>query len=261
MDYKKFIGQLKGSELSELSKAWEMLNLEWQLCSGLTVKVQNHAEWKAYNDIFVDREYDLPIQHALESRVNANKFTFLDLGANVGFFTIRVADLILQSHDKGVDFQGVLIEGSPSVYSELKARLEVEPLLGSKLMIVNGLIGERSGVGEIFETDFHITNSLFTKDSSNHSSKVPYIDLHSLCSANTEIDLLKSDIQGSEQGFLETYHQDLLPKVRSAIFELHHDVCNTQYCLNILNEAFPHHKQLKLKTSHLSNLSVHFFWK
>lgn len=261
MDYKGFVAQLKDSELSELSEMWKKLNLEWKLCSGLTVKVRNHAEWKAYNDIFVDREYDLPINQALNSRRNPNQFTFLDLGANVGYFTIRVADIILQSDNSTIDFHGILVEGSPSVYSELEQRIQEEPLLLKKLTLIKGLIGKRAGFGEIFESDFHITNSLFSKNSLGRSSEVPYVDLDALYKEDAEIDLLKSDIQGSELSFLENYHQDLLKRVRCAIFELHHDVCDPDHCLSILREEFANHQPLKEKTSHLSNLSVHFFWR
>jgi FkbM family methyltransferase len=261
MDYKRFVAQLEKSELSELSKIWKKLNLEWKLCSGLTVKVQSHAEWKAYNDIFVDREYDLPIEQALAGRHNPHTFTFLDLGANVGFFTTRVADLILQREHSKIDFQGVLVEGSPSVYLELKSRFDEEPGLTNKLKIIHGLIGERKGADKIFESEFHITNSLFTKNSSERFSEVSYVDLNDFYQQESEIDLLKSDIQGSELSFLENYNQNLLKKVRFAIFELHHDVCDPERCLRILREEFPNHKPLKEKTSHLSNLSVHFFWR
>ncbi|NJR60112.1 MAG: FkbM family methyltransferase [Cyanobacteria bacterium CRU_2_1] len=260
MDYKKYVGQLAETELFELAQIWKKLNLEWQLCSGLTVKVQNHAEWKAYNDIFVDREYDLPIEHALGARHNPDTFTFLDLGANVGFFTLRTVDLLL-SKTPAIDFYGVLVEGSPSVYEELKQRIDQELQLNGKLSVINGLIGDREGVGEIFETAFHITNSLFTRNASRHSSQVPYVDLNALYANEAQIDLLKSDIQGSEQRLLENYHGDLLKKVRCGIFELHHDVCDPDRCLEILREEFANHKPLKLKTSHLSNLSVHFFWR
>lgn len=261
MDYKGFVEQLQASERSELSEIWKKLNLEWKLCSGLTVNVNSHAEWKAYNDIFVDREYDLPITQALESRHNPHRFTFLDLGANVGYFTVRVADIVLQRGGSTIDFQGVLVEGSPSVYADLNQRISKEPAFKDKLTLIHGLIGEREGTGKIFESDFHITNSLFTEASSERSSEVPYVDLDALYKNDLEIDLLKSDIQGSELGFLETYHQNLLKKVKCAIFELHHDVCDTERCLKILSEEFVNHKPLKVKTSHLSNLSVHFFWR
>src|SRR5207237_7979189 len=111
---------------------------------------------------FVDREYYLTIEQDLASRHNPHTFKFLDLGANVGYFTARVADLILQRDNSKIDLQGILVEGSPSVYLELKKRISEEQKLSKNLKIINGLIGERKGVGKIFESEFHITNYLFT---------------------------------------------------------------------------------------------------
>jgi len=93
-DYKKFIGQFKDSELSEIYENWNKLKIKWKLVFGLAIKVKSHAEWKAYNDIFVDREYDVPIKQALASTRHGHTFIFLDLGANVKFFTTRLTELI-----------------------------------------------------------------------------------------------------------------------------------------------------------------------
>ena len=45
--------------------------------------------------------------------------------------------------------------------------------------------------------------------------------------------LLKCDIAGAELLFLENY-EDLLGKVRNAVFELHHEQCDTNKCRKIL---------------------------
>jgi hypothetical protein len=58
------------------------------------VKVASKGEWWVYNDIFVDGEYDMPIHTALEDRSPVRPFIVLDLGANVGYFALRVLDLI-----------------------------------------------------------------------------------------------------------------------------------------------------------------------
>ena len=74
-------------------RLYQILRLEYTLQSGVTLKVASLGEWWTYNDIFVNREYDLPIQTALQSRSPARAFTVLDLGANVGYFVLRVVDL------------------------------------------------------------------------------------------------------------------------------------------------------------------------
>jgi FkbM family methyltransferase len=237
------------------------------LASGLKAKVKSFGEWRVFNHIFVVGEYDLPIKMALASKRDGHPFTFLDLGANVGYFTTRLSDLILQSEYSKIDLQGTLIEASPSTYSELKQRLSEDPYYSNKLTIINGLVGERDGVGQLFETDFHTANSIFgttssVLNSSVRSTDVPYIDLDALCESDSEIDILKVDIQGAELRFLENYHQSLLKKVKLVIIELHHDLCDHERCLNILREEFPNYKPIDLsKDINLAKLSVHFFWK
>jgi hypothetical protein len=50
-----------------------------------------------------------------------------------------------------------------------------------------------------------------------------------------EMDLLKCDIEGAELLFIQSY-ADLLRKVKHAVFELHHDQCDTDKCVGILQE-------------------------
>ncbi|NEO44545.1 MAG: FkbM family methyltransferase [Moorea sp. SIO4A3] len=209
-----------------------------------------------YNDIFVDGEYDLPIKQSLASGLSGQPLNILDIGANVGYFTLRLADLILQGENSESDFRVTLVEGSPTIYKELKSRLNNQPNLADKFKIVHGLVGERQGSAKILESDFHVMNAVASSSSSG-GTNVSYIDLESLYSESSEIDLLKCDIEGSELIFMENY-KDLLWRVKSAVFELHHDRCDTARCFEILKDAgFLNHQQLRQE----STFSLEFFWK
>lgn len=245
----------------EIKEKWQNLlykgiELQWKLPSGLKVKIKNKAEWVIYNDIFVDGEYDLPIQQTLASCSYEQPLNILDLGANVGFFTIRLADFILQSKKPQPNFRVTLVEGSPTVYSQLKHRLNHELDLANKLTIVNGLVGERQGSAKLLEFDFHVVNSIASGNSSR-GIIVPYLDLTSLYSERDEIDLLKCDIEGSELIFLENY-KDFLLRVKRAVFEFHYDQCDPKRCFEILREVgFLNHQQLRKRPT----FSIEFFWK
>jgi len=91
---------------------YSRLNLEHTLNSGLTLKVASKGEWWAYNEIFVNGEYDVPTQTALENS-SAKPFVVLDLGANVGYFAFRVFDLIAPVFLQGFQqhFLGVVMLG------------------------------------------------------------------------------------------------------------------------------------------------------
>lgn len=258
-----FIKRISNYLINRLNKRFQnilykQLNLKWQLRSGLNIKIENQAEWVIYNDIFVDREYDIPINHVLSSRSDNQSLNILDIGANVGFFTLRFADLMLQEKKSRSNFFITLVEGSPSIYNQLKSRLVQEEHLTKKLNIVHGLVGELQGSAKIIEFDFHVMNSIASESSNKTKGiDVPYIDLNSLYSKNVEIDLLKCDIEGSELIFLENY-QDFLCQVNRAVFELHHDRCDTARCCEILrNAGFSNHQNLRTELK----FSVDFFWK
>ena len=127
---------------------WMRLNPSWQLRSGIIIRVLNYNDWMIYNDIFVDGEYDPPIEELLAGTPNGARV--LDLGGNVGFFTLRVADVFLRQGRS--DFEVIMVEGSPSTFAELNQRLAAnEKLLQKRVRSVNGLAGERTGAAVIAE--------------------------------------------------------------------------------------------------------------
>lgn len=233
---------------------WKILSLEWTLKSGLNIKVASYAEWIIYNDIFVDGEYNLPIERFL-SVASDNPLIILDLGANVGYFTLKAADFIL-TKNPNADFLITLVEGSPSNYRKLKSRLAKQPALANKIRLICGLVGKPDGKAKIREFDFHVKNMVCN----NGKSKgviVPFVNLNSLYSENQDIDLLKCDIEGLEQIFIEN-HKELLKKVKFAVFELHSNKCDVEHCIHLLKEAgFLNHTKLDER----SILGIHFFWK
>src|ERR1700730_457170 len=102
---------------------YKLLDLEHTLDSGLTVKVASKGEWWTYNDIFVNGEYDVPIQSALGAASSGRPFVVLDLGANVGYFALRVLDLIRRRHLDGILPDITMVEGSPETFGELERRI------------------------------------------------------------------------------------------------------------------------------------------
>jgi hypothetical protein len=52
----------------------------------------------------------------------------------------------------------------------------------------------------------------------------------------SRIHLLKCDIEGSEQMFLENY-PDILAMTDAVVMELHPELCDVQHCRQLLNDA------------------------
>jgi len=98
--------------------------------------------------------------------------------------------------------------------------------------MVQGLVGMRAGSASLHESAVHVKNTIMsgeTRDGRN----IPFIDVGVLMEQANEIDLLKCDIEGAELLFLENYGS-LLGKVRNMVIELHHEMCDTSKCRDIL---------------------------
>ena len=217
------------------NKLWAREPLRWTLRSGLDVLVANEAEWILYGEIFVDGEYDLAITRALEYAQAAPPFCVLDLGANVGFFTTRLIDVLLQRQGAELPFRSLMVEGSPACHDELRKRLLSNPLARNHVRIEHGLVGKRAGKATIYQHAFHAANSVNnqTMVREGKGTEVNYIDVASLAEDMPRVHLLKCDIEGSELTFLENY-PDLLAKVDTVMIELHPELCDVGRCRDLL---------------------------
>lgn len=214
---------------------WRLPNLRRRLPSGLELTIEGPADWTIYNDVFAEREYDEAIAAALDAPPGdsgGRPLTVLDLGANVGYFTLRLADLALR---RGADVSVVAVEASPRLARQLARRLDQPPLAG-RVRVVHGLAGRRGGRGLLYESPLHFEHSVVPRPGGQPIA-VPYADLAALTAGWPEIDLLKVDVEGAEEEVLATWGADLLPRVRRAVVELHRGRCDVERCRALLAAA------------------------
>jgi FkbM family methyltransferase len=212
-------------------RLYRLLDLEYTLEYGVSLQVRSKGEWWVYNDIFVNQEYDLPISAALDS-YSGRPLTVLDLGANVGYFALRIIDLARQKGMEDFALDITMVEGSPAIFGELERRLRSQSLPEARLSLVHGLAGLPAGKGVMHESALHVKNTIMGSATSA-GTPVAFVDLQELMQGREEIDLLKCDIEGAELLFLENY-EGLLRKIKTAVFELHHELCDTRRCVSIL---------------------------
>lgn len=215
------------------------MKLEWKLASGIVLRVKSPADWGIYNDIFVENEYDPPLRDTLSQATGGGPVRILDLGANVGFFALRALHL---RHLLNVTapLEICCVEGSPRNFQELRSRVGS---FAGQLQLVHGLAGERSGNAAIQQSASHGMTRVVAA-ASGTAPKVGYVDLMELTRRWETIDLVKCDIEGSEEAVLKNY-PDLLRKTRGLVMELHHHLVDITNCRRLVQAAgLTHHRIL-----------------
>ena len=212
--------------------AWNAIGLTAVTASGMKLRITSPSDWYVFNEIFVKGEYDKAIVAALAN--TSGRMNVIDLGANVGFFSLRVLDLLRTRgrHDVMVDI--VAIEGSPTCYRQLTTTMREAGVNGTVRHRL-GLVGLRWGEGVLHESSFGARSSMVRSERGG-STTVPFIDLNTIVAPGTTIDLLKCDIEGAEELFIENY-PGLIRQTRVAVFELHQRLCDSRRCVQLLAGA------------------------
>lgn len=218
-------------------KLGERMHLDWRLPSGLIVSVRSYGDWCIYNEIFVNGEYDTAIQGALDAADRSRSIRVLDLGANLGYFALRFADLALRRNRSA---RMILVEGSPHAARELDRRMKPVRDAGMDCTVVPGLVGRKTGSASLNLGREGNVNSVGRHEDGVWQAvrgvvEVEYVDLDALI-GDGGIDLLKCDIEGSEFEFLENYPA-LLQKTARLVVEFHATLGNIEKAKERLRAA------------------------
>ncbi len=201
------------------------MHLDFKLRSGIDVIIRSYADWCTYNDLFVNDEYTDAIIGAIAEwgpTAGQERLCVLDLGANMGFFTLQLADIFLQKCAAGT-LAIRLVEASPDVAGELQRRLIIP---GGRVdaKVINGLVGKREGAAELNFGKEDTINFVGEKadlwGQARGARTVQYVDRNSATADMPVIHLIKCDIEGSEFPFLDSY-PELLRKTRRMVIEFH----------------------------------------
>jgi FkbM family methyltransferase len=193
------------------------LHLGWPLASGHRVEIASRADWCVFNDLFVEGEYDRAIQDTVANLGGTQRATVVDLGANVGFFTLRFLDRWQRAGRPGVGLHLILIEGCAATFAELQRRSATWSDVGVQLTLLHGLAGEKHGTAQVVTDVSHLGTHVAA---TSPGAGVAYLDLDHVVPAGP-VALLKCDIEGSEHALLRNYPL-LLSRTERAVFEFHH---------------------------------------
>ena len=195
------------------------LGLSWKLKSGYTINISSYSDWCVYNDLFVNGEYDMAIEETLSDRITGSVVNIVDLGANVGFFTLRFMDLLCRHSIFKGKAQFWMVEASHDLVKLLNNKfhsLESDKL---KFNIVEGLVGNKSGGADFNIHKDSLKSSVF--DILGHrKNNIEYLNLEKYLKDIEYIDLLKCDVEGSEFDFIDCYGK-FLEKINHLAIEFH----------------------------------------
>ena len=187
----------------------------------------------------------------------------LDLGANVGYFSLRCAALHCQARP-GAPLEIFAVEGSSRLFGELQERAARSAPSGVTLTLKHGLVGRRSGKAMFHSSLFSSCTNAVSRDANvssnplrnNYAEECEYLDLDTVIAPGTELDLIKCDIEGSELEFLQAY-PDLLGRARSLVVELHPLECDTPTCRDLLKTyGFARQRVIKELPTHSQEMYI-----
>ena len=96
MSFGAFLRRLLPSRVVDTLRdlLWRSLDIKWTLRSKLSIELHGLSDWVVFSDIFVNGEYDEAIEHTFSTMPSGEQVRILDLGANVGFFTLRCFEVV-----------------------------------------------------------------------------------------------------------------------------------------------------------------------
>jgi hypothetical protein len=136
------------ARLRERLRQWmfEWLDLRWKTRSLVHLHVATFEDWILYNEIFVNGEYDHAIALAVDAaRDDGSPLQVVDLGANVGYFTLRAVDHVLGRGGAVESLTITAVEPNLAHAREYEARVLHANGLAARARVVRGVVGERHG--------------------------------------------------------------------------------------------------------------------
>jgi FkbM family methyltransferase len=196
----------------------------YTLESGIKACLDSKVTLQLFLELFAQQSYAAALEAAAPCR------RIVDLGANRGLFML-FAFHYLRAHGRE-DPQCVCIEPALENLRRARSHVAVNGLTSKVALIQGAVTGSRRGVVDF---DYHPRAHQCAQIVSGkkwRDRKVPVVDLGQAVTFS-QIDLLKMDVEGSEQRILQEY-PDILAKTRVLVAEFHLDAVDHHLCRDIL---------------------------
>jgi len=174
----------------------------------------NIADRAVSKSIILEKRWEPEVANGVLSHLKPDS-VFLDIGANIGWFTLLAADYLDRQSGSG---KVIAIEANPTVIPYLAASV-VESGLSDRVQLKPYAVSDRTGLVEINAMSTGNLGGIgigevLERDSDCHIA--PTVRLEDLLRHETRIDLIKIDIEGAEYLALKGA-QKMLEKHRPTI--------------------------------------------
>lgn len=155
----------------------------------------------------VNGEYEPHVTKVFRQQITHRKMNIIDLGANIGYFTMLAASMI--------DPDGQIFAVEPSADNVKLIELSRRQNEFNNIQIINTAVGETIGILGLNGSYSNGTTASLSNNEQSllDSTVVPCLPLDNLIPAETRIDLIKIDVEGYEyrallgaQRLLSTWH-------------------------------------------------------
>jgi len=206
--------------------------------SGLRFNLRGYDDWLIWHEIFESGEYDQSLAFlCANSKRNSEPVTVLDLGANVGFFVLRLLDYWKAEGLPLSRLKVLSIEPDDKNCFAIEKLRSANAIPKTQWRLIQGLVGKVSGYGNISVGPSHFAHGVM-KGNNQHGKKVPYVNLLDSKLDLSSYNYLKIDIEGSEDVLLDNY-PSLLKQASIICIETHSAETRERVLRDLKSAGFP----------------------
>lgn len=199
------------------SWAWRLMpyaDLRLKTRGGLWLEIRDQGAWGCLEEVFLGAAYAPFFRHLTEVR------GWLDLGCNVGFFSLALLESQLQKDGGAKRPRAVL--GDANEYCVEMARRAVDSNgLSGRWECRHVVVGPPGEEVRFAQFRFSVHSGIFSNQRGEKNYRYRTTDLKALIEGlGPEMDLIKLDVEGAERFIFES-HSDLLGRFRYGLCEWH----------------------------------------
>lgn len=192
----------------------------------------------ALREVLRDREYDF----ALPSLAGCKAPLVLDIGGHIGTFALWLASAMPQARI-------LSLEADPETFALLAANAESARSHGANWQVLHGAAWHESGARLRFLGTGPSMSHRVSRKGEIEVDGITLADLlNQLAPGQAQIDLMKVDIEGSEEAFL-CAEPALLRRIRCVIVELHPALCDAARVRALLSQAYARVEEIGARRS------------